>query len=252
MTRRVRLALGVLMLAAVSSMAPAAQAAGGSSGKDLPKFGPGAQYHPVIEPHDFTTTIDNQWFPLKPGTVNTYEGTKDGKAARNIFEVTADTKVIDQVNTLVVFDQLFLDGVLAERTFDYYAQDDDGNVWYFGEDTVKTDNQGNLTDTSGSFRAGVDGAQPGVFMEAHPEIGRKFRQEWYKGQAEDQFKVVSLSARISVPYGSFAHALKTEETTSLEPGVLDNKYYVRGIGEVAEVSAKGPVEKLLLVDVKAS
>jgi len=252
MTRRFKLAFGVLVLAAMSGMAPAAQAAGGSSGNDLPKFGPGSQYHPVVEAADFSPNVDNPWFPLKPGTVNTYEGTKDNKAARNVFAVTADTKVIDGVTTRVIFDRLFLDGVLSERTYDYYAQDDDGNVWYFGEDTVKADNQGNLTDTSGSFRAGVDGAQPGVFMEAHPEIGRKFRQEWYKGQAEDQFAAVSLAARVKVPYGSFGHALKTEETTSLEPGVLDNKYYVRGIGEVAEVSAKGPVEKLLLVDVKAS
>jgi len=89
----------------------------------------------VVEPRDFTLTIDNQWFPLKPGTVNTYEGTKDGKAARSVFEVTADTKVIDGVTTRVIFDRLFLDGTLAERTSDYDAQDDDGNVWYFGEDT---------------------------------------------------------------------------------------------------------------------
>jgi len=106
--------------------------------------------------------------------------------------------VIDGVTTRVIFDRLFLDGTLAERTYDYYAQDDDGNVWYFGEDTVKTDDQGNLTETSGSFRAGVDGAQPGVFMQAHPEIGRRFRQEWYKGQAEDQFKVVEKLLLIDV------------------------------------------------------
>jgi hypothetical protein len=90
---------------------------------------------------------------------------------------------IDGVTCRVVFDRLFLSGKLAERTFDYYAQDDDGNVWYFGEDTVKLDDKGHLTDTSGSFRAGVDGAQPGVFMQAEPETGRRFRQEWYKGQA---------------------------------------------------------------------
>ena len=187
--------------------------------------------------------------PLEPGTTLTYEGTKDGQPARNIFHVTSKTKVIDGVRCRVVFDRLFLSGKLAERTFDYYAQDDDGNVWYFGEDTVKLDDKGHLTDTSGSFRAGVDGAQPGVFMQAEPEIGPRFRQEWYKGQAEDQFKVVSRAAQVTVPYGSFHRALKTEERTDLEPTVLDNKYYVRGIGEVAEVSARGPVEKLELVSV---
>jgi len=254
MTRRTASVLGVLALAIASSMGSAAQAATSArpSRNELPRFGPGKRYNPVIEASDFSPHIDNPWFPLKAGTTLIYEGTKDGKKARNVFAVTSDTKVIDGVTTRVIFDQLFLDGKLAERTFDYYAQDDDGNVWYFGEDTTALDEQGNLTDTEGSFRAGVDGAQPGVFMQAHPQIGRRFRQEWYEGHAEDQFKVVSLSARVTVPYGSFRRALKTEETTRLEPGVLDNKYYVRGIGEVEEVSVKGPHEKLVLVNVKTS
>ena len=89
-------------------------------------------------------------------------------------------------------------------------------------------------------------------MQADPQIGRRFRQEWYQAEAEDQFKVVSLSAKVRVPYGSFRGALRTEETTSLETGVLDNKYYVRGIGEVEEITVKGPLEKLILIDVKTS
>jgi hypothetical protein len=225
---------------------------GCGSARDLPQFGPGDSYHPAIEPEDFSATVDNRWFPLTPGTTLTYEGTKDGKNARDVFTVTSNTQLVDGVATRVVLDRLYLDGQLAERTLDYYAQDDDGNVWYFGEDTKALDDQGNLTDTEGSFRAGVDGAEPGVFMEACPELGREFRQEWYEGQAEDRFKVTSLDSEVTVPYRSFKHALKTEERTDLEPGVVDNKYYARGIGEVEETTVKGPVETLKLVSVERS
>jgi hypothetical protein len=239
----------VVLIAALSVTSVAASA-GTHDSNGLPRFGPGKQYHPEIDPSDFTPNVDNQWFPLTPGTTLTYTGTKDGQAARDVSTVTHKTAIIDGVTTRVVFDQLFLTGQLAERTFDYYAQDDDGNVWYFGEDTVARVDNGNLTDTEGSFRAGVDGAQPGVFMQAHPQIGRRFRQEWYEGHAEDQFRALSRAGHVTVPFGSFRHALKTEETTALEPDVVDNKYYVRGIGEVVETSIAGPVEKLELVDVK--
>jgi hypothetical protein len=149
----------------------------------------------------------------------------------------------------VVNDRLVLDGALEERTTDYYAQDRCGNVWYFGEDTATLDAHGHVTDRSGSFHAGVNGAQPGVFLQADPQIGRRFRQEWYRGQAEDTYKALSTAASVTVPFGHYAHALRTEETTDLEPDVLDNKYYVRGLGEVEEVAVKGPTEKLTLVDV---
>jgi hypothetical protein len=149
----------------------------------------------------------------------------------------------------VVEDRLYLDNVLEERTSDYYSQDRCGNVWYFGEDTATLDARGHVVSTDGSFLAGVDGAQPGVFMQAHPQLGRRFRQEWSPGQAEDTFKVIDRSAPITVPYGSFTHALRTEETTALEPEVVDNKYYVAGIGEVFEGSVKGPKEVLRLVEI---
>ena len=248
-TAQVLTTMTLVMTTAIWSAGAAS--ASTSHPNDLPKFGPGSLYRPVIDAEDFSANVTNPWLPLQPGTTLTYEGTKDGEPARNTFHVTSETKVVDGVTCRVVFDRLFLNGKLAERTFDYYAQDDDGNVWYFGEDTVKLDDNGNLTDTEGSFRAGVDGAQPGVFMQAHPQIGRRFRQEWYEGHAEDQFKVVSRSAHVTVPYGSFNRALKTEERTDLEPDVLDNKYYVRGIGEVTEVSVRGPIEKLELVAITA-
>lgn len=215
----------------------------------LPVFGPGKDYHPVIDPANFTKNVDNPFFPLPPGRTMIYSGSKDGKKAVNVVVVTSRTKVVDGVRCRIVEDRLFLNGTLEERTADYYAQDEQGNVWYFGEDTAQLDAQGRVVSTDGSFHAGVDGAQPGVFMQAQPELRRKFRQEWYEGHAEDQFKVLDFTAPIEVPYGSWNSALRTQETTSLEPGVVDNKYFVAGIGEVKEIAVKGGTEALFLVDV---
>jgi hypothetical protein len=215
----------------------------------LPTFGPGASYHPKIEPEDFSPHVTNPLLPLTPGTTLVYTGVKDGRQALDIVATSSRTRVIDGVTTRVVQDRLYLDGVLEERTADYFAQDECGNVWYFGEDTATLDEHGRVVSTDGSFHAGVDGAQPGVFMQAQPEVGRRFRQEWAPGEAEDQFRVLKLDVPVTVPAGRFAHAVRTEETTALEPGVVDNKYFVRGIGEVEELAVKGPAEKLVLVEV---
>jgi hypothetical protein len=248
MRRRVAAVVGTIAVAAAVLLVVPSAASAGSSCR-LPRFGPGRTYRPHIKPRNFSPHVTNELFPLTPGTTLVYTGVKDGKKALNLVATTSRTKVIDRVRTRVVEDRLYLDNVLEERTSDYYAQDRCGNVWYFGEDTAELDSHGRVVSTEGSFHAGVDGAQPGVFMQAHPQVGRKFRQEWYQGQAEDVFKVVSRSARVTVPYGSFRHALRTEETTALEPGVLDNKYFVKGIGEVSELSVKGPRETLHLVEI---
>jgi hypothetical protein len=232
-----------------SSKATVAAAAGTVESCPLPKFGPGKDYHPKIDPEDFGPNVTNPLFPQVPGRTYVYTGTKDGQAALDIVTPTSKTRVIDGVRTRVVQDRLYLDNVLEERTADYYAQDECGNVWYFGEDTATLDEHGHVIDTEGSFHAGVDGAQPGVFMQAKPEIGRWFRQEWSAGHAEDQFRALDLNATVKVPAGNFTHALRTEEKTALEPGVLDNKYYVRGIGEIEEVAVKGGTEKLVLVEI---
>jgi hypothetical protein len=248
---RIRLltALASAGLAALATSAPAVAAADTGS-CPLPDFGPGSSYRPVVNDDTFTADVDNPWFPLEAGTTFVYTGSKDGKPAVDRFQVSAATRTIDGVRTRVVDDRLYLDGALEERTSDYYAQDSCGNVWYFGEDTATLDANGKVTSTDGSFHAGVDGAQPGVFMQAEPQIGRWFRQEWYAGQAEDRFRAADLSAQVSVPYGTYSSALRTEERTALEPGVVDAKYYARGIGEVEEVTVKGPMEKLVLVDVE--
>jgi hypothetical protein len=215
----------------------------------LPVFGPGRSYHPRIDPKNFTPRVTNPWFPLVVGRTMVYTGVKDGKRALNIVVVTRHVKRIQGVRTRVLEDRLYLNGVLEERTRDYYSQDRCGNVWYFGEDTATLDAKGKVTSTEGTFHAGVDGARPGVFMQAQPQTGRWFRQEWYAGQAEDRFKALHRSSTVAVPYGTFRHALRTEERTALEPAVVDNKYYVRGVGEVFEGAVKGPREILRLVEI---
>ena len=159
------------------------------------------------------------------------------------------TKRIDGVTCTEVDDRLYAAGHLAERTKDWYAQDAHGNVWYFGEATAELDKSGHVTSREGSWQSGVDGAKAGIFMPAHPKVGLSFRQEYYKGQAEDHFAVVSLDASVVVSYTASANALLTKEWTPLEPGVLDHKLYVHGIGEVKEETIKGGSERWELNDV---
>jgi hypothetical protein len=201
------------------------------------------------DPSNFVATIDNPWLPFKPGTVWHYTGTKDGERAKDVTTVTSRTEVVAGVPCVVVDDKLFLNGKLEETTLDYYVQDRAGNVWYFGEDTQELDANGNITSTEGSWRTGVDGAVPGIFMEGDPVIGHAFQQEYLAGQAEDHFEVLSLTASVTVPAGMYNVALLTKEWTPLEPDVLDHKWYVRGIGEVRELAVKGPKEELSLVSV---
>jgi hypothetical protein len=215
----------------------------------LPGFGPGRDYRPTVVATRFGPRVDNPWFPLRPGATFVYAGSEDGDSLVDVVTPSVRTKVIDGVRTRVVQDRLFDDGVLVERTTDYYAQDVCGNVWYFGEDTAVLDAHGHVTSREGSWRAGVHGAQPGVFMQARPQLGRRFRQEWSAGVAEDQFRAVARGVTGTVVYGAFRHALRTYETTDLEPGVLDTKLYVRGIGEVVERTLRGGTENLELVSV---
>ncbi len=195
----------------------------------------------------YSPQVTNQWFPLTPGTELVYKGTKDGKPTRDVVRVTRQTITIAGAKCIVVRDLLYEGGKLDERTSDYYTQDRAGNVWYFGEDTAELDATGKVTSREGTWRAGRDGAKAGIYMPAHPRVGQTGRQEYYKGQAEDHFRVVSLNATVRVPFVSSRNALETREWTPLEPGTLDQKIYVRGIGTVKETSLKGPVERNLLV-----
>lgn len=196
---------------------------------------------------DFSAKVTNPWFPLQPGSVYRYRGVKDGQPSREVMAVTHRTRMIDGAQTVVVSDRLYLRGRLEERTSDYYTQDRDGNVWYFGEDTAELDRHGHVKDTSGSWLAGRDGARPGIFMYARPRVGQAARQEYLRGQAEDHFAVLRANEPVAVPYRRFERTLLTKEWTPLEPGVLDHKFYARGIGTVLEQTVRGGNERNELV-----
>jgi hypothetical protein len=228
-------ALVVLVLAVLTA------GCGGSSEKaDKP-------YAPNIDPADFVSEIDNKYFPLKPGTTFVYAG----NAERDEMTVTSNTKQIMGVECVVVNDRLWEDGKLIEQTYDWYAQDKEGNVWYFGEDSKEYEN-GKVVSTEGSWEAGEDGAKAGIIMQAQPKVGETYRQEYYKSEAEDMAKVLDLGGSAKVPYGSFEHVLVTKEWTPLEPNLIVHKYYAPAVGNVIEVSVKGPLERIDLVDVKKS
>jgi hypothetical protein len=204
---------------------------------------------PNINPQDFSTTINNPFFPLVPNTTYVYVGTTEGSEARDEFEVTRRTKMILGVTCREVRDRGYLDGVLEEDTLDWFAQDKDGNVWYFGEDTKELDADGNVISTEGSWQAGVNGAEPGIEMEANPRIGDTYQQEFSAGVAEDMATVRALNKTVNVPFGMFKDCLETEEFTPLEPGTIDHKFYARGVGLVQSVSPKGGRERLELVTI---
>ena len=214
----------------------------------LPVAGAVASWTP--NPARFTAKVDNPWFPLAPGTIYVYRGVKDGEPSRDVVTVSHATKRIEGVPCVVVLDRLYLRGRLEERTTDWYTQDSHGNVWYFGEQTAELDTKGRVKSTEGTWQAGRNGAIPGIYMPADPKVGQSGRQEYYKGHAEDHFQVVSLHAAVKVPYVSSRSALLTKEWTPLEPGVLDHKLYVRGIGTALEQTVKGGDERNELVSVK--
>jgi len=210
--------------------------------------GPSAGSAIPIDPANFVAVVDNPWFPLIPGTVFTYRGTKDGQVAVDTFTVTSDTKVVAGVTCTVIHDQLTLDGALAETTDDWYVQDRAGNVWYFGEATQELEN-GKVVNTDGSWETGVDGAQPGIFMPAAPVVGLSGVQEVDPGQAEDHYVVLLTDAKVKVPLGSYGGVLLTAEWTPLEPDVLSEKAYVNGLGEVREADVAGGDEALELTKI---
>jgi hypothetical protein len=198
-------------------------------------------------PGRFSARVTNPWYPLLPGSTWVYRGVKDGEPSREVMTVTHRTKTIAGAHCVVVSDLLYLRGRLEERTEDYYTQDPQGRVWYFGEKTAELDRQGHVKNTSGSWLAGVHGAKAGIFMFTHPRPGQSARQEYYKGEAEDHFQVLRLGTFVHVPFIATRQALLTKEWTPLEPGVVDHKYYVRGIGTVLERTARGPLERNELV-----
>jgi len=225
-----------------------ARAAGTSASRLAPIHG---TYSPKIDPANFVRTIDNRYFPLKAGTTFRYKGVQeDGKTPLTDVEVvTHQTKTILGVRSTVVRDTVSSRGKAIERTFDWYAQDKDGNVWYMGEDTLELQH-GRFVKMSDSWQGGVNGAKPGIIMPGQPRRGDQYRQEYYPGHALDQAQVLGSGGPVKVPYGSFKHTLLTVETSPrLDPGVRERKYYVAGVGDIKEHTVSGNHEQIQLVSV---
>ncbi len=199
------------------------------------------------DPGAFVSGITNPYLGFKRGRIFRYESRTPEGLESDVVQVTSKTKTILGVATTVVHDQVFLDGELVEDTFDWYAQDKNGNVWYFGEDSKEIED-GVVVSTAGSWQAGINGAMPGIAMLAEPEIGVQYQQEFAPGVAEDMAKVVSLSEAVQVPYGSFEGCLQTMEWTPLSPGPRESKYYAPGVGLVLETAPGG--ERVELISVK--
>ena len=204
------------------------------------------KYSPTIDPANFVSTIDNPYWPLKPGTGYHYKGVRGTTPQTDDEIVTHRTKQILGISATVVRDTVSDPSGPVERTFDYYAQDDQGNVWYMGELSLEKKN-GKFQKASDSWLAGVKGGQPGIIMPGNPQPGDKYRQEYYPpGQALDEATVLSLNGKASVPTGSYRNVLVTSEYSPLEPQT-EQKYYVKGLGEVKEKVVKGHHEEFKLV-----
>jgi hypothetical protein len=199
----------------------------------------GAPYDPVIDPANFVAKIDNLYFPLKPGTTFIYEGQTAEGFEHEEFFVTNNTKVILGVTCIEVRDRSWVgntqtDDTLTEDTLDWFAQDTDGNVWYFGEN-AKQYAAGMIVGIEGSWTAGVDDAKPGIVMKAAPAIGDFYRQEFALDTAEDMAEVISLTEFVTVPAGSFGNCLETLETSPMEPDAKEHKFYAPNKGQVLTV-----------------
>lgn len=202
-------------------------------------------YSARLAASDFVTGVTNPYFPLKPGSSWTYTTTTEDGEERNDVVVLEETRNILGIDAVVVHDTVTVDDELTEDTYDWYAQERDGTVWYLGEDTKEL-KAGKVVSTEGSWEAGVSGAQPGVIMQAKPTAGPWYWQEYFRGQAEDQARVLSLTGTADVPAGSFTDLLVTEERSPLEPAIVERKYYRRGVGVVLEQTTKGPNERSVL------
>src|SRR5215471_13464667 len=219
MIRSLALALAVLALAACGG--------GGSKSSD-PASLPQGTKSVRLDPADFTTNIDNPYWPMRPGSHWVYREVENGEAQRVDVTVTNRTKVLGGIEARVVHDRVSRNGVTLENTYDWYAQDAHGNLWYFGEDTGEYEN-GKLKTKEGSFAYGVHGAQPGVVVPANPKPGMSYREEYYAGHAEDGAEVLSTHSQVQVPYGRFQNAVLTRNFSTIEPTVEEMKLYAKGV-----------------------
>jgi hypothetical protein len=200
-----------------------------------------------LDPKDFTTEIDNPYWPMAPGTRWSYRETDaDGNEQRVVVTVTDETRKVMGIEARIVHDLVTEDGVPIEDTYDWYAQDADGNVWYLGEDTKEYEN-GKVVSTAGSWEAGVDDAQPGIAVPAVPTVGLTYRQEYYEAEAEDAAAVLSLDEQAEAPLGRYTGVLMTKDFTPLHPEILEYKFYARGVGPVVVLGVSGGIGREELV-----
>ncbi len=242
------LALAVTTLLVTATATGCGNDGGGGRATPAAALSPTASKAPAVNPADFVTTIDNPYMPLVPGTKLRYEGTTEDGTETVAVEVTRRTKKILGVTAVVVRDTVTEDGQVVEDTFDWFAQDREGNVWYFGEDSKEIED-GKVVSTEGSWEAGKDGAEPGIVMKAKPKVGDKYRQEYYKGVAEDRGEVLSTTEKVTVPYGSYDNVLKTKDDSPLEPDVVEHKYYAKDVGLIREMQVEGGDDRLELISV---
>jgi hypothetical protein len=192
------------------------------------------------------TTITNPYFPLTQRDLYTYSGFRKRAPVVDTVYVTRRTPTKNGIRTIQVRDRVYEAGVLTEDTLDWYAQDDQGNVWYMGEFTTEFPSG----EHTGSWTAGVDGAQPGFIMEASPQVGDSYCQENAPGIAEDAADVVSLTASRSVPYGTFTgNVLQTKDYSLIEPH-SEYKFYAPGVGLIEAIALNGGREDLQLESIE--
>jgi len=201
-----------------------------------------------ISANDFVTTIDNPYYPLIPGSKWVYEARlEDGSVERNEVEVLRETRDVNGVTATVIHDTVLEEGQLVEETYDWYAQDKDGNVWYLGEDVNNYVN-GNLANHAGSWEWGVGGALPGILMWAAPSahMNEAYHQEYLRGEAEDQGRVLSVTESVTVPFGFLDNLVKTSDFSAIDPDLKENKFYANGIGLVMEMDLTTGEEVVLI------
>ncbi len=226
--------------------AGSAASAAGESAEPVIDPGDGGDYSPVIDPADFSDVVDNPFMPLSPGARWVYEErSSDGEVTDVVVEVLDERRTVMGVSTIVVHDVASVDGEVVEDTYDWFAQDTAGNVWYFGEDTTSFDADG-TSSTKGAWEAGVGGALPGIAMPAEPAVtGKGYRQEYLPGTAEDMGEVIAVSGSASTPVGDFDDVIVTRDWTPLEPDVVEEKTYARGVGVVSETTSDGDTAVLI-------
>ena len=203
----------------------------------------------TLDPAEFTTTITNPYFPMKPGTTWRFDETSsDGEVSKVTVTVTHRTKVIEGVTARVVHDSVRLRGELVEDTLDWYAQDSGGSLWYLGE-LSKTYEHGQVVSTEGSWTHGRDGAYAGVIIPANPQPGCSYREEYRAGVAQDQAAVLASNEPVTGPTGAYSNVLHTANTTPLHPDLLENKFYAKGVGPILELDISPDLASVQLTSV---